>query len=129
MSATFASTGGGGSACGRTVVFEWKPRSLIPVALASAVAAVLRRYLLGFWPTFSGTGTIRCSSGPRLCWAARWSVCWRGILSALLTLSVYAAEDALSENSDSLDVVARQLAAWRLGLRRPGNFRKLWDLV
>jgi H+/Cl- antiporter ClcA len=34
------------------LLFEWKPRSLIPVALASAVAALLRPYLLGVGPMF-----------------------------------------------------------------------------
>ena len=34
------------------VLFEWKPRSLVPVALASATAAALRVYLLGSGPVF-----------------------------------------------------------------------------
>src|SRR5262249_48290095 len=34
------------------LLFEWKPRSLIPVALASSTAAVIRRYLLGLGPLF-----------------------------------------------------------------------------
>src|SRR5213076_513737 len=34
------------------LLFEWKPRSLIPVALACASAAVVRRYILGFGPLF-----------------------------------------------------------------------------
>src|SRR5262249_26520185 len=34
------------------LLFEWKPRSLIPVALASAIAALLRPYLLGGGPMF-----------------------------------------------------------------------------
>src|SRR5262249_32242452 len=93
MSATFAAR----VACVRLAVelllFEWKPRSLIPVALASATAAVLRRYILGFGPLFpvpehplfiGPTGLLGCVVVGLLA----------GGLSALLTLSVYAAEDA-----------------------------------
>src|SRR5438552_1913469 len=52
MSATFASPGAAGLLAVELLLFEWKPRSLIPVALASAVAAVVRRYILGFGPLF-----------------------------------------------------------------------------
>src|SRR5690348_8499599 len=48
MSATFASPVAAVLLAVELLLFEWKPRSLIPVALASAVAAVLRRYILGF---------------------------------------------------------------------------------
>src|SRR5690348_11094548 len=34
------------------LLFEWKPRSLIPVALASGTAALLRYYILGPGPLF-----------------------------------------------------------------------------
>ena len=34
------------------LLFEWKPRSFIPVALASATAAAARRYMLGVGPLF-----------------------------------------------------------------------------
>src|SRR5580692_416868 len=34
------------------LLFEWRPRSLVPVAIASATAAVLRVYLLGPGPLF-----------------------------------------------------------------------------
>src|SRR5271166_3956368 len=37
------------------LLFEWKPRSLIPVALAAAVAALLRPYLLGSGAMFPVT--------------------------------------------------------------------------
>src|SRR3984893_10825531 len=52
MSATFASPVAAVLLAVELLLFEWKPRSLIPVALASAVAAVARRYLLGFGPLF-----------------------------------------------------------------------------
>jgi CIC family chloride channel protein len=34
------------------LLFEWKPRSAIPVALASAAAGATRRYILGLGPLF-----------------------------------------------------------------------------
>ena len=52
MSATFASPVAAVLLAVELLLFEWKPRSLIPVAMASAVAAVVRRYLLGFGPLF-----------------------------------------------------------------------------
>jgi CIC family chloride channel protein len=35
------------------LLFEWRPRSLVPVAVASVMAATLRRFLLGSAPIFS----------------------------------------------------------------------------
>src|SRR5258707_7316791 len=52
MSATFAAPIPSLLLAVELLLFEWKPRSLIPVALASAIAAVLRRYLLGMGPLF-----------------------------------------------------------------------------
>jgi len=92
MSATFASPVAAVLLAVELLLFEWKPRSLIPVALASAVAAVARRYLLGFGPLFpvpphplfiGPGGLLGCALVGLLA----------GILSALLTISVYAAED------------------------------------
>jgi CIC family chloride channel protein len=85
MSATFASPVAAVLLAVELLLFEWKPRSLIPVALASAMAAVIRRYILGFGPLFPVPahpvfiGTVGLLAG---------------VLSALLTVSVYAAEDA-----------------------------------
>src|SRR5438270_3477916 len=52
MSATFAAPVAAVLLAVELLLFEWKPRSFIPVALASATAAILRRYLLGFGPLF-----------------------------------------------------------------------------
>jgi H+/Cl- antiporter ClcA len=96
MSATFASPVAAVLLAVELLLFEWKPRSLIPVALASAVAAVLRRYLLGFGPLFpvpehplhiGPVGLLGCALAGLLA----------GCLSALLTVSVYAAEDAFQK--------------------------------
>ena len=77
------------------LLFEWKPRSLVPVALSAAVAAFLRPYVFG------------ADSMPLVHLAARsfapsWSLVWStavvglsaGLLSLLLTSAVYAMEDA-----------------------------------
>jgi len=92
MSATFASPVAAVLLAVELLLFEWKPRSLIPVALASAVAAVLRRYLLGFGPLFP-VPEHPLFIGPKALLACVLVGLLAGVLSALLTLSVYAAED------------------------------------
>jgi len=92
MSATFASPVAAVLLAVELLLFEWKPRSLIPVALASAVAAVLRRYILGFGPLFP-VPEHPLFIGPKGLMACVLVGILAGALSALLTLSVYAAED------------------------------------
>jgi chloride channel protein, CIC family len=93
MSATFASPVAAVLLAVELLLFEWKPRSLIPVALASAVAAVLRRYILGLGPLFP-VPEHPLFIGPKALAACAVVGILAGALSALLTLSVYAAEDA-----------------------------------
>ncbi len=74
------------------LLFEWKPRSLIPVALASATAAAARWYILGPGPLFP------VPPHPQFAGATALSLCllaglFAGVLSALLTMAVYLAED------------------------------------
>ena len=74
------------------LLFEWKPRSAIPVALASATAFATRIYLLGMGPLFPVSqhpGFIGLT-GLGGCVIAGIAA---GALSAVLTLGVYAAED------------------------------------
>lgn len=52
MSATFAAPVSAVLLAVELMLFEWKPRSLIPVAMASATAAAARHYLLGPGPLF-----------------------------------------------------------------------------
>ena len=52
MSATFAAPLSSVLLAVELLLFEWKPRSFIPTALASVTAAAGRRYLLGFGPLF-----------------------------------------------------------------------------
>ena len=78
------------------LLFEWKPRSLIPVALASAAAAV--DAALHHW----ARAPFSRSAASRVYWTQRSSGCvliglLAGALSALLTVSVYAAEDSFGK--------------------------------
>jgi CIC family chloride channel protein len=96
MSATFASPVAAVLLAVELLLFEWKPRSLIPVALASAVAAVVRRYLLGFGPLFP-VPPHPLFIGPKGLLGCALAGLLAGVLSALLTVSVYAAEDAFQK--------------------------------
>src|SRR5215472_8904275 len=96
MSATFASPVAAVLLAVELLLFEWKPRSLIPVALASAVAAVVRRYILGFGPLFP-VPEHPLHIGPQGLLGCALVGLLAGMLSALLTMSVYAAEDAFQK--------------------------------
>ena len=113
MSATFAAPVAAVLLAVELLLFEWKPRSLIPVALASAAAAATRRYIIGLGPLFPGAAASAAFIGPHGLLGCVLAGLLAGALSALLTLAVYAAEDAFSAAADSLDVVA--------GDRRPGR--------
>src|ERR1700676_2675772 len=93
MSATFASPVAAVLLAVELLLFEWKPRSMIPVALASAVAAVVRRHMRGFGPLFPAPGHP-LFIGPMGLLGCVLVGLLAGALSALLTMSVYAAEDA-----------------------------------
>jgi H+/Cl- antiporter ClcA/CBS domain-containing protein len=93
MSATFAAPVASVMLAVELLLFEWKPRSVIPVALASVAAAAMRRQLLGLGPIFpvpphpvfiGAYGLMGCVVVGLLA----------GVLSALLTAAVYASEDA-----------------------------------
>ena len=96
MSATFAAPLSSVLIGVELLLFEWKPRSAIPVALASATACVVRRYILGLGPLFPVTTHpnfigLRGLGGCVIAGLAA------GVLSALLTLGVYAAEDLFNK--------------------------------
>jgi H+/Cl- antiporter ClcA len=93
MSATFATPVAAVMLAVELLLFEWKPRSLIPVALASATAAVLRRYILGLGPLFPAP-PHPLFIGPVGILACVFVGLMAGALSSLLTMAVYAAEDA-----------------------------------
>ena len=73
------------------LLFEWRPRSFIPVAIASAVAAVLRVPLLGAGPIFP-THLHQALGGEGLLIAFIVGIS-AGLASGLLTALVYACED------------------------------------
>jgi CIC family chloride channel protein len=96
MSATFAAPVAAVLLAVELLLFEWKPRSFIPVALASATAAAARRYIIGVGPLFpvpphpifiGPSGLIGCVVAGLLA----------GALSAALTYGVYASEDAFQK--------------------------------
>ncbi|HTS49929.1 MAG TPA: chloride channel protein [Bryobacteraceae bacterium] len=96
MSATFASPIAAVLLAVELLLFEWKPRSLVPVALASAAAGAARRYILGLGPLFpvpphpvfiGPEGLLGCAICGLLA----------GVLSMLLTGAVYASEDAFAK--------------------------------
>jgi len=91
MSAVFATPVAAVLLAVELLLFEWKPRSFIPVAVASIVASVLRVPLLGAGPIFPviAHGSL---SGTELAFAAGLGVL-AGFGSSLLTMLVYACED------------------------------------
>ena len=93
MSATFAAPMASVLLAVELLLFEWKPRSLIPVTLASVTAAVVRRSIIGMGPLFpmAAHPAFIGSIGVMGCFLAGLLA---GGLSALLTQAVYAAEDA-----------------------------------
>jgi H+/Cl- antiporter ClcA/CBS domain-containing protein len=96
MAATFATPVAAVLLAVELLLFEWKPRSAIPVALASATAGATRRYILGLGPLFpvpahpifiGPQGLIGCVIAGLVAGAGAW----------LLTQGVYAAEDAFKK--------------------------------
>jgi H+/Cl- antiporter ClcA len=96
MSATFAAPLAAVLLSVELLLFEWKPRSLIPVAIASVAAAATRRYIIGMGPLFP-TPPHAVFIGPRGLMGCVLVGLLAGALSALLTLAVYAAEDAFQK--------------------------------
>ena len=73
------------------LLFEWKPRSFIPVAIASAVAGALRVPLMGAGPIFPVTPHAELGIEALLIAFAVGII--GGMASGLLTALVYACED------------------------------------
>jgi H+/Cl- antiporter ClcA/CBS domain-containing protein len=93
MSATFATPLAAILLAVELLLFEWKPRSAIPVALASATAAGVRRYIIGMGPLFPVPPHAAFIGPAGLLGCALVGVL-AGALSGVLTNMVYAAEDA-----------------------------------
>ena len=96
MSATFATPVAAVLLAVELLLFEWKPRSAIPVALASATAGAARRYILGLGPLFP-VPAHAIFIGPKGLAGCIVAGLLAGCLSAVLTLGVYAAEDSFAK--------------------------------
>jgi chloride channel protein, CIC family len=93
MSATFAAPVASVLLAVELLLFEWKPRSFVPVALASVTAAAARRYIIGLGPLFP-VSPHPAFIGPEGLLGCLVAGLLGGALSAVLTWAVYASEDA-----------------------------------
>jgi len=75
------------------LLFEWRPRSFLPVTAAAAVAAILRAQILGAAPIFPVAALAPALGGLEysLCVVAG---CTGGVLAVVVTRLVYFSEDA-----------------------------------
>jgi chloride channel protein, CIC family len=92
MSATFATPVAAILLAVELLLFEWRPRSLVPVAIASATAGLLRVYWLGSgplfqMPAFAGTHLASFTIGALLLGAVI------GLVAAGMSRMMYAFED------------------------------------
>ncbi|MEO8511505.1 MAG: chloride channel protein [Chloroflexota bacterium] len=95
MSATFGTPVAAVLLAVELLLFEWRPRSMIPVALASATAAAIRVPLLGQPPLFV-VPRHAADIGLEGLLACLLVGLAAGLLSAALTAAVYAAEDGFA---------------------------------
>jgi chloride channel protein, CIC family len=79
------------------LLFEWRPRSLVPVAIAATTAGVLRRHLLGDGPLFP-MSQLTAAIEPRTVLAAILLGVIAGVAALLLSRAVYASEDLFEEH-------------------------------
>ncbi|MEI9977706.1 MAG: chloride channel protein [Edaphobacter sp.] len=92
MSATFATPIAAILLAVELLLFEWRPRSLVPVAIASVTAAILRGYLLGEGPLFQmpavgGVDRIPFAAGALILGVVV------GLIAAGMSRMMYAFED------------------------------------
>jgi H+/Cl- antiporter ClcA len=92
MSATFAAPVSAVLLAVELLLFEWKPRSLIPVAMASATAAAARHYLLGLGPLFPIPEHHIAMNAVGLASCVLVGL-FAGVLAALLSSAIYLVED------------------------------------
>jgi H+/Cl- antiporter ClcA/predicted transcriptional regulator len=93
MSATFAAPFAAVLLSIELLLFEWKPRSFIPVVLASVAAEAGRLHLLGPGPIFP-TSAHPVALRPAILFGCLLAGLLSGILSGILTQFVYGVEDA-----------------------------------
>ncbi len=93
MSATFATPVAAILLAVELLLFEWRPRSLVPVALASATAALLRVYWLGNGPLFPMPNPL-LMPGTSFAIGALLLGALVGLISGALSRIMYAFEDS-----------------------------------
>jgi len=103
MSATFASPVAAILLAVELLLFEWRPRSLVPVAAASVVAAALRIVLLGAGPIFPVTLPANFPVGRALVVACPLGMTI-GLVAAGLSRLMYACEDAFEHIGGKLHI-------------------------
>ncbi len=77
------------------LLFEWTPRSFVPVAVAAITADVERTWIGLPTPLFPFVGGVEISLATVLCWVLVGLL--SGLLSGVLTRMVYACEDAFQK--------------------------------
>jgi CIC family chloride channel protein len=92
MAATFGSPVAAVLLAIELLLFEYRPRSIIPVALASATATAVRSAFVGTAPAFAAPSLAPASGGALAGYIAIGAA--MGVFSVLVTRSVYAIEDA-----------------------------------
>ena len=94
MAATFNSPLAALLLAAELLLFEWRPRSLVPVAAAVAVGTVLRGHLLGHGPVFPAAGALHLHDVDYLLCVVSGVVA--ALLAVVATMLVYASEDAFA---------------------------------
>jgi chloride channel protein, CIC family len=92
MSATFATPVAAILLAVELLLFEWRPRSLVPVAIASATAALLRVYWLGAGPLFQ-MPTLAGTPGFSFAIGALFLGAFLGLVAAAMSRMMYGFED------------------------------------
>lgn len=92
MAATFGSPVSAVLLAIELLLFEYRPRSLIPVALAAATATGVRMVFLGSAAVFAFEGLAQPSGNALGCYVLLGA--FMGVASAVVTRAIYAVEDA-----------------------------------
>lgn len=95
MAATFGSPVSAVLLAIELLLFEYRPRSIIPVALASAAAAAVHIAFVGQAPAFSMTEVVEPTGGAIACYVAIGAVA--GLASVYVTRAVYWVEDGFEK--------------------------------
>ena len=110
------------------LLFEWKPRSFVPVVTAVLVALAWRPLLVGAGPLFPFAAPTPAGIEPVAIAAGMGLV--TGLLAAILSFAALPDRGRLPRAADPLDVVAgdrRRRRRDRRPVRHPGPRRRLWQ--